>query len=147
MILFLDIDGVLHPFFPREDLPDAENQHFSYLPRFAMLLRDYPSVRLVISSDWRKHHTLGELRDLFGDLGSRLIGTTPALEKSGLDWTGHRQREAMAYLEAEGLAGVRWIALDDDAKNYLPDAPLILCADGFRDEEETALRAALEIKA
>lgn len=32
---------------------------------------------------------------------------------------------------------------DDDAENYLHDAPLILCADGFRDAEEAALRAAL----
>jgi hypothetical protein len=146
MILFLDIDGVLHPFFPREDRIDAENQHLSYLPHFETVLRDFPAVRLVIASDWRKRHTLDELRHLLGDLGSRLIGATPVLEKIGLDWTGHRQREAMAWLEAEGLADVRWIALDDDAENYLPDAPLILCADGFRDEEESALRAALEFK-
>ena len=31
MILFLDFDGVLHPFFPRNDRSDAENQFFSYL--------------------------------------------------------------------------------------------------------------------
>ena len=146
MILFLDIDGVLHPIFPREDRTDAENQHLSYLPHFATVLRDFPAVRLVIASDWRTRHTLDELRDLFGDLGSRLIGATPVLEKDGLDWTGHRQREAMAYLEAEGLADVRWIALDDDVENYLPGAPLILCADGFQDTEEAALRAALEFK-
>ena len=144
MILFLDFDGVLHPFFPREDLPDAENQHLSYLPRFAAVLQDFPTVRLVIASDWRKRHTLDELRSLFGDLGSRIVGTTPVLEKIGLDWTGCRQREVLAYLEAEKLDGMRWIALDDDAENYLPDAPLILCADGFRDAEEAALRAALE---
>lgn len=71
MILFLDIDGVLHPFFPREDRTDAENQHLSYLPHFATVLRNFQSVRLVIASDWRKRHTLDELRDLFGDLGSR----------------------------------------------------------------------------
>jgi hypothetical protein len=140
-ILFLDFDGVLHPFFPRADLSDAENQHLSYAPRFATLLRDYPAVRVVIASDWRKHHTLDELRALLGaELGQRVIGETPVLDRSGSDWTGHRQREAMAFLQAEGLIGVRWIALDDDPENYLPGAPLILCADGFRTEEETSLR-------
>lgn len=144
-VLFLDFDGVLHPFFPRADLPDAENQHLSYVPRFAAVLRDHPAVRVVIASDWRKHHTLDELRSLLGpELGQRVIGTTPVLDKVGMDWTGHRQREAMAFLQAEDLIGVRWIALDDDPENYLPEAPLILCVDGFRDEEETLLRDLLK---
>lgn len=145
MILFLDFDGVLHPFFPRADLPDAENQHLSYVPRFAAVLRDYPAVRLVIASDWRKRHTLDELRALLGaELGPRVIGTTPVLDKVGMDWIGHRQREAMAFLQAEGLADVCWIALDDDPDHYLPEAPLILCNDGFRDEEEILLREFLK---
>lgn len=145
MILFLDIDGVLHPFFPREDLSDAENQHLSYLPRLTAVLRDYPAVRLVIASDWRKRYSLDELRALLGaELGTRVIGTTPILDKVGMDWIGHRQREAMAFLQAEGLADVRWIALDDDPDHYLPEAPLILCNDGFRDEEEAMLREFLK---
>lgn len=44
MILFLDIDGVLHPFFPRADLPDEENQHFSYLPRLESVIRGFPEL-------------------------------------------------------------------------------------------------------
>lgn len=56
MILFLDFDGVLHPFFPRADRSDEENQLFAYLPRLEGVLRDFPEWQIVISSSWREHH-------------------------------------------------------------------------------------------
>ncbi len=44
MILFLDFGGVLHPLFARLELPPEESRPFCYLPRFAAVLRDYPSI-------------------------------------------------------------------------------------------------------
>lgn len=145
MILFLDFDGVLHPFYRRSDLPDDENLPLAYLPRFESVLRDFPEVRVVVSSDWRHHHTLDELRLFFSpELRSQIIGVTPRLDKGAGDWTGYRQREALAYLNSIGEPSSPWIAIDDDALNWLPDARLVLCNDGFRELEEQALRALIE---
>lgn len=142
MILFLDIDGVLHPFFPRADLPDEENQYFSYLPRLETVIREFPELQIVISSDWRNSHSLDELREFFAaDIRSRIVGVTPKLERGAGDWTGCREHEAMAYFAASHDKSTLWLALDDDEPNWLPNSPLVLCQDGFRDIEEKALRA------
>jgi hypothetical protein len=65
VIVFLDFDGVLHPFFPRRELADQENQLLSFLPRFESVIRAFPFARIVIASDWRKRHSLAELREFF----------------------------------------------------------------------------------
>lgn len=146
MLLFLDIDGVTHPVFPRADLPDAENLPFSYLPRLEAVLREFPAVKIVIASDWRKYHPLAELRRMFSeDLHFRIVGVI------GIDDTDHapgnRQRLVERYLAEQDLSGSAWLAIDDDASNYLPGVALVLCDDGFRDAEEGALRAALSGRA
>lgn len=142
MILFLDIDGVLHPFFPRADLPDEENQHFSYLPRLESVIREFPELQVVIASDWRNDHSLDELRGYFtADIRPRIVGVTPRLERGAGDWAGCREREAMAYIATNHETSTPWLALDDDEPNWLPNSPLVLCNDGFRDTEEKALRA------
>lgn len=144
MILFLDFDGVLHPVFPRADLPDAENQLLSYLPRLEAVLRDFPAVRIVVASDWRRRHSLQELQGFFAeDLRGRLVSTTPILPRTEETWTGHRQQEALTWLTENNLVGASWAALDDDPENWHPGAQLVLCDDGFRDAEEQLLRTLL----
>lgn len=49
----LDFDGVLHPFFPRPDRSDEENQLFSYLPRLEAVLQEFGDWQIVIASSWR----------------------------------------------------------------------------------------------
>ena len=94
MILFLDFDGVLHPLFTRPELPPEESRPFCYLPRFATVLRDYPSVEVVISSTWRITRDLEQLREPFPHvLRPRVIGTTPHLFDD--ERFGARQREAV----------------------------------------------------
>ena len=58
-ILFLDIDGVLHPDPPQPD------QRLRSLPRLVAILRDFPQVDVVISSLWREKLSLDQLRELF----------------------------------------------------------------------------------
>ncbi len=140
-LLFLDIVGVLHPVFPRDDRTDEENQLFSYRPRLERVLREFPDVQIVIASDWRKHHTLEELQDLFAaDIAARIIGVTDIDDEDRE--IGNRQRAVERFI-AKGLPETKWVAIDDDEGNYLPGATLVLCNDGFRDEEEAVLRAAL----
>lgn len=138
MILFLDFDGVLHPFLAR-----ASSEAFCYLPRVEKVLREFPAVRIVIASTQREHTPLALLVQRFSpDIAARIIGTTPvlAIRDTG-DVAGSRYREIQAYLSAGGSGP--WLALDDDASLFPPGcAELILCDDGFCETEERALCAA-----
>lgn len=132
MIIFLDIDGVLHPLLAEP--PD----HLSCMPRLAGVLRDYPSVRVVISSTWRLTRSFDQLQDLFPpDLRERVIGVTPQSDYK--DRAGCREWEAMAWLE-QNAAGERWVALDDYAPGYFSLWLVVLCQDGFGEKEEIELR-------
>ncbi|MGZ5780869.1 MAG: HAD domain-containing protein [Burkholderiaceae bacterium] len=139
MILFLDIDGVLHTY------GELIKNQFCYLPRFEAVLRDFPAVEIVISSDWRKHHDLEELQAFFSpDMAKRVVGFTPDLSHSfdKRDSTGIRHHEAHAWLSENKYNGA-WIALDDDPYNWLDGDPLLFCDDGFTDVEDAALRLML----
>lgn len=138
MLLFLDFDGVLHPFLARSSA-DA----FCYLPRLEAVLRDFPAVRVVIASTQRERTPLWFLLEQFSaDIAARIVGATPVMEiRDASDVAGSRYREIRAYL---GDSGASWLALDDDATLFPPGcAELVLCGDCFGDAEERALRAAL----
>lgn len=140
---FLDFDGVLHPFFPLPDLSDEENAHFSSLPRFEAIVRQCPNLMLVISSSWRNKYSLEELRRFFSpDIAQRIIGATPAIGSGSGD--GARQVEVEAWLEQRGLAGQRWIGIDDYATLYSPGAVVVQCNDQFGEREAGMLLHALE---
>lgn len=140
--IFLDFDGVMHA---------ATNdvvlfRHEEYLCR---VLGDYPTVQLVISSAWRRTHTLDTMKSFFlTDLRAKVVGMTPVFKQRGVDKSaapGARYREILQYLAASGDPGQRWIALDDDAALFPPCANLVLCDPryGFNAAAEKALRAAL----
>lgn len=141
MILFLDFDGVLHPLFFRPELPPEESKPFCYLPRLAGVLRDFPSVEVVISSTWRLSYDLNQIRERFPvDLQARVIGVTPYFSDD--ERFGVRQQEAEKWL-AEHRPGSPWIALDDMRTCWPFLSNLIWCDDGFRELEEAVLRKRL----
>ncbi len=108
MILFLDIDGVLHPDPPQPD------QRLRSLPRLVEVLRDFPQVEVVISSLWREHFTLDQLRDLFpAEIRSRIIDVTPIAERVDGWLPARREGEILEWLESTGRIGEPWLALDD----------------------------------
>ena len=137
-ILFLDFDGVLHPFFPRDDRSDEENQLFSYLPRLERVLREFSDLRVVITSSWRTNRSWDDLIKPFApDIAIRIIGATPSLNHQDHS----RFKEVLHYLDQNNLHGANWVALDDDPALYPADcSSLVLCEDGFREAEERALR-------
>lgn len=138
-LLFLDFDGVLHPF----PMPADPALLFSNLPRLESVLRDFPDVQIVISSSWREGRSLVELAALFSpDIAGRIIGVLPVIEIRSLsDTVAIRYREIEQFLAGRSA---HWIALDDDP-DLFPDpcANLIQCIDGFGREEEAKLRQAL----
>jgi hypothetical protein len=107
--LFLDFDGVLHPFTTEafdDDLQLLRNPAlFCWLPVLADLLRPYPSVKIIVSSDWRRLYGDSALAKLLGnELGPRFDGVTATC---GAD-RAKEIREEVARRQLE-----RWIALDD----------------------------------
>lgn len=141
MLIFLDFDGVLHPFLHRHT-----QRAFCYLPRFENVLRAFPRTKVVVTSTQRETKSLLELRSLFApDVARAIIGATPVKTLlNAEDIFEVRYREIQSYLA--GSLDSRWVALDDDATLFpLPCPNLIVCDDGFGAREEAALRSVLAL--
>jgi len=120
MIIFLDFDGVLHPFFPSKDLTDEENQLFSRTPRLWRILRECPNVQVVFSTSWRvqfpfQYNLECATKGGGEDLVHRFIGSTPNLETEGM--YGRRDLEIEKWLNTNKHSG-RWLAIDDMAELF-----------------------------
>lgn len=113
--LFLDLDGVLHPV--ETDYPFG-SRFFSHLPLLEELLREFGSVDVVISSDWRLADGIEQLQRYFSeDIRHRLIGGTPQIYPNKIvDF--RRQLEIQAWIEGNGRSGSEWVALDDWASHF-----------------------------
>ncbi|CAB3809088.1 hypothetical protein LMG28614_06949 [Paraburkholderia ultramafica] len=134
-IVFLDFDGVLHPF------GDRHTRAFCDLPRLEAVIRDAPRAWIVITSTQREHQTLLQLRTLFSpDVAERVVNVTPVLPMdSAADLAYSRHREILAYLQSCPDSGP-WLAADDDATLYPAGLPnLLLCEDGFGTHEAAQL--------
>lgn len=116
MILFLDIDGVLHP------EPATAEQAFCCRHLLWEILLGQPALQVVISSDWRINHSLDYLIEKITD-GSpadhkhRFVGVTPFLPEAKHVYRG-RERECMAWLMQHRTESAPWFALDDVAGNF-----------------------------
>ncbi|HCF2449038.1 TPA: hypothetical protein NIA45_006738 [Pseudomonas aeruginosa] len=135
------MDGVLHPDPPQPD------QRLRSLPRLIQVLRDFSQVEVVISSLWREHLSLDQLRELFPvDLRERIIDVTPIAERID-DWLpARREEEILEWLEASGRTNEPWLALDDQAWQFAQHRDrLIACTfyDGITDSIEAQLRQRL----
>lgn len=133
-IIFLDFDGVLHP---------KMSGTFSQVCIFEEFVEKMPNVEIVITSTWRKKHSLDELKMNFTlAVRDRIVGITPVLE-DGYDFGG-RQREIQSYLDAAGLhsANCYWIALDDMAMFFENNYPNLILTDarkGFTHDDGNSL--------
>lgn len=128
MILFLDIDGVLHP----EPCFD-KTQLFSCLPRLEAVLRDFPEVQIVISSTWRESRSLSELKTFFSpDIAARVIGVTPLWRDipSIVEVIGYqRHAEIEAWIRNSEMPWQKWIVIDDKSYLFKPFLPNLLKTD------------------
>lgn len=132
MILFLDIDGVLHPkpVIGRS----GETDLFCSLDLLEDVLRQAPHVQVVISSSWREHHALDEMREYFSPaLRHRIIDVTPVAplttmpeHLAGLP----RHAECLAWLAQHRPAGTPWLALDDTPEQFAPNCAQLLLISG-----------------
>lgn len=146
MILFLDFDGVLHP-EGEGHLPN-DGTDFCFLPRLEALLREFPNVRIVISSSWRERLVFKSLlRPFSEDIRTRIVGATPPRGLGVPHPFAHREGEILAWLQINDAVKEPWVALDDAEWQFDRHKDhLVVCGSfvGFDGEAEAALRAHFE---
>lgn len=115
-VLFVDIDGVMHP---AGDGTEDTGPQFVWLPLLAELLVQHPDVVVAVHSTWRYDHTLTELKQLFSSLGARQVVAVPR---------GPRAEAINWFLQLNPQVQSHRI-LDDAAREFgvAPPAELILC--------------------
>ena len=145
-VLFLDFDGVLH----RADEPSIggngeyiwRESHFCWKGHLEDLLKAYPNVGIVLSTDWRQYHDMEFLQELLGPaLGERLLGVMPIVQNGN--------RAEAIKTEASRLQIAHWIGLDDhssvfDARDN-GDHRFVFCHPA-RGLECSEVRAELDVK-
>ena len=126
-ILFLDFDGVLHPEHCHE------SKHFCLLPV------------LVITSTWRLQVPLDQLRKHFTpDIADRIVGVTPQFSR--LDNVPNtlvsyeREAECHAWLWANQIPHIQWLAVDDRSWLYRPFCRSLFLVDGRTGLTEASAR-------
>jgi len=148
-LLFLDVDGVLHPVGADYSF---SSRFFSHLPRLEALLREFDSVDVVISSDWRRAESIEQLQRYFSaDIQHRIIGATPQIDPS-VGVSNRRQLEIQAWLDGNGRSDAEWVALDDWASNFevgfarlvLTDPARAFDQDSFQELRSHFLRFAVD---
>lgn len=143
-VLFLDIDGPLHPAGACGPMPDGTvfgEDLFRWVGPLLGLLEELPHVNVVLHSSWRYAYG-GDLRRLLEDLppalASRVVGVTP-LKVQG------RQESIEAYVRRHQVE--HFAAVDDAGHHFADNLPwLVLCgSDGLSSPETVdALRARLQ---
>lgn len=129
-ILFLDFDGVLHP-FPL----GLEANHFSQIKYLWKLLESHPALLVVITSTWRENHTFSELLNIVNSHGGekyvdRFIGITPILEDPNNYVAGVRQDEIEQWLKNNIVGEVPYIILDDIEEYFHSHCKNLYLVDG-----------------
>jgi len=133
VILFLDFDGVMHPFGCTIAL------YFCRLELLEAWLRQRPGLDVVISCSWREAHPLDEMRSYFSeDLQPRVIGATPVVKRD--EWAQYggeppplrfeREMEVLSWLRESGEPWRPWVAVDDQAWLFKPFCERLVVVDG-----------------
>ncbi|MEM5292241.1 HAD domain-containing protein [Paraburkholderia sabiae] len=108
--LFLDFDGVLRPVGEPaldDDFGLIDNPGlFVWRPILEALLAQYPAVRIIISSDWRRLFDDATLIRLLGPLGNRFAGVVESVGSC-------RSEEILTEVRRRKL--IHWLAIDDHA--------------------------------
>lgn len=125
--MFLDFDGVLHPadVLWRERQWPALAEHlqtthmlFEHAGLLADLLQPHPQIRLVLSTAWvRLYGYEATASRLPKALQERLVGATFDPDRDSTQFTSvARGYQVLADAKRRGLK--KWVALDDDGRNW-----------------------------
>ena len=130
--IFLDFDGVLHT---------MGNTGYKPFHQLGLLERELSTVtcdfQIVVSSSWRFHYPIEELRKQLGTLSERVTGVTPEIRPCSYQ----RYHEIMEVVISYGLE--HWIAVDDAANEFPRDCENLLPCDprcGLQEPDARLLR-------
>ncbi|PNG50556.1 MULTISPECIES: HAD domain-containing protein [unclassified Variovorax] len=121
-LIFLDFDGVLHP------AQGSEVRDFAFAPHLARAVQDV-HCEVVISSTWREHYPLPELKRLLPEpLAALVVGTL------GADQPGPhvRYKTICRWLVEHRATDRRWCAVDDNGSEFPAGMRELLLCDGMR---------------
>jgi len=127
-VLYLDFDGVLHP-YPLDErcLEIPEDTLFQFVPLLEARLKPYPQVKIVLSTTWAKNETgPGALAYLSPGLQQRVVGATWDQETRSYRVPAEdRERRLARYEQIAADVAWRkpseWFALEDDFKDWPGD--------------------------
>jgi hypothetical protein len=142
-LIFLDFDGVIvpeqayHYWRGREDVKRKSLGPETYVsaPRCCPIaisnlnyvLKNVPDCNIVISSTWRKHFSVDELKAFLTEDGfkyaDRVLGCTPSIQR-GFSTSSPRGTEIQKWIDECDLEITNWIAIDDNQYN-IPTEKLI----------------------
>ena len=136
--IFLDIDGVLatnDEFFLNtqefwlknkwaKDLKVLYPFNFKCVKSFNKILTEVSNIKIIISSDWKKHYTIEELDIIFKNNGviQSPIDKTPNNPVS-MSWIEkNRMNDIESYLRQNDLIDSNWVIIDDlNVSGFLPE--------------------------
>lgn len=119
-VLYLDYDGVLHHedawWHPRRGayLKPAGFTLFEHAPLLADLLRQYPAVRIVLSTSWVRVRRFSRAKKrLLPELRERVIGSTfhTGMRREPF---GDLSRGMQVWADVQRRQPSDWVALDDN---------------------------------
>lgn len=115
-VIFLDFDGVLNSEGSFRHEVRRKNRRISdtlnpvACSNLQYILEQDSSVKIVISSTWRRLHTMVDLQNILNNYGveaARVIGKTPMV------FSGHRGHEIKLWLD-ENPNVTQYVIIDDD---------------------------------
>jgi len=119
-IIFLDIDGVICTSSTFGKGKDNKWGSYMFDPKCVIALNfilQETGAEIIISSDWRMHYTLHEIREIFAHnfVMKSPIGFTPFSDRyANNDLEGGRAEEIHAWLKANAWKNdIKWVAVDD----------------------------------
>lgn len=134
--IFLDFDGVFHPYF------SSDQEKFQDVPNFQKVLENYSDkidFNIVISSSWKKRKSLDEIKAIFPKfISDKIVSKTPNFK----DEDGSRLAEAKEWLSNVDIQ--HWIAIDDDSFAWNKCENLVWCMDKFQEDEAESLSFKLD---
>jgi len=129
-VVYLDLDGVLHPssvwYEPTTRQPHLRapgHELFESLPAFEAAIAPYKEIKVVLSTDWVFRFGYARTRDILPHtLRSRVIGAT--YDPTDPDaWRFPRLMRYDAIAKDARRRRPRWLAVDDDALGW-PESEL-----------------------
>jgi len=143
-LLFLDFDGVLHPYDSHFELPDVAVPLeqllaaglFVHRELLEQILAPFPHASLVVHSSWRKTHGVPALRALLGPLGHRLIAATIA----GLD----RELSVLEFMRRRQVDADQVLILDDQPDTFVKLRPRVVACDPMRGISDVGVQQVLD---